>query len=397
MTPTRSLWQRLMPRAQTVEKKASRTAALIAFSAPGQPVWTPRDYHALAREGYEQNPVAHRAIRMIAEAAASIPWLLYEGDRELDTHPLLELLQKPNPLESGASLLEACYGHLQVAGNAYLEAVDVGGAVRELYTLRPDRMKVIAGTSGWPQAYEYSANGRTIRFAEEGERPVLHLKAFHPTDDYYGLSPMEAAARAIDVHNAASGWNKSLLDNAARPSGALVYKGTSGDASLTDSQFERLKQELTENYTGSANAGRPLLLEGGLEWQQMGLAPRDLDFNEAKNAAAREIALAFGVPPMLLGIPGDNTFANYKEANLTFWRQTVIPLVAKTSASLTQWLGPRFGDGLRLGFDLDAVPALTAEREQLWARLGAASFLTDAEKREAVGYSASSSASGSDA
>ncbi|MBG52593.1 MAG: phage portal protein [Rhodobiaceae bacterium] len=386
MIPSRSLWQRLSTRARPAERKASRTAALIAFSSPGQPVWTPRDYHALSREGYEQNPVAFRAVRMIAEAAASIPWLLYDGDMEVSEHALLTLLQMPNPQESGVSLMEACYGHLQVAGNAYLEAVEAGNNVREIYVLRPDRMKIVTGLNGWPDAYEYSVNGRTIRFDDGGVRPVLHLKAFHPTDDHYGLSPMEAAARAIDVHNAASGWNKALLDNAARPSGALVYKGVNGDASLTDGQFQRLKQELVENYAGSANAGRPLLLEGGLEWQQMGLAPRDLDFNEAKNAAAREIALAFGVPPMLLGIPGDNTFSNYKEANVTFWRQTIVPLVTKTCAALNHWLGPRFGEGLRLGFDLDAVSALNTEREQLWARLAGAGFLTHAEKREAVGY-----------
>ncbi|MEQ9518789.1 MAG: phage portal protein [Parvibaculum sp.] len=388
MTPSRSLWQRLTARARPAETKASRTAALIAFSSPGQPIWTPRDYHALSREGYEQNPVAFRAIRMVAEAAASIPWLLYERDAELTEHPLLTLLRAPNPMESGVSLMEACYGHMQVSGNAYLEAVEAGNTTRELYVLRPDRMKIVTGATGWPDGYEYSVNGRTIRFVEEGSRPVLHLKAFHPTDDHYGFSPMEAAARAIDVHNAANGWNKSLLDNAARPSGALIYKGVNGDASLTDGQFQRLKQELSDNYSGSANAGRPLLLEGGLEWQQMGLAPRDLDFNEAKNSAAREIALAFGVPPMLLGIPGDNTFSNYREANLSFWRQTVVPLVTKTSASLTQWLAPRFGDDLRLGFDLDAVPALNAEREQLWARVSAATFLSDVEKRDAVGYGA---------
>ena len=118
----------------------------------------------------------------------------------------------------------------------------------------------------------------------------------------------------------------------------------------------------------------------------MSLSPRDLDFLEAKHAAAREIALAIGVPPMLLGIPGDNTYANYAEANRAFWRQTAIPLVRRTAQSLAQWLGPAFGDELTLEPDLDAIEALADERESLWRRLSAATFLSEDEKREAVGY-----------
>ena len=177
-----------------------------------------------------------------------------------------------------------------------------------------------------------------------------------------------------------------MLDNSARPSGALVYKGAGGANSLTEEQFERLKTELETTYSGAANAGRPLLLEGGLDWKSMGLSPKDMDFIEAKHVAAREIALAFGVPPMLLGIPGDNTFSNYQEANKTFWRQTVIPLVAKTAKSLTRWLQPDFGENVKLWYDLDRVDALHVERKALWDRVGAADFLTINEKRKLVGY-----------
>jgi HK97 family phage portal protein len=98
---------------------------------------------------------------------------------------------------------------------------------------------------------------------------------------------------------------------------------------LSEDQFERLKRELEDSYQGKANAGRPLVLEGGLDWKPMSLSPKDMEHIEAKHVAAREIALAFGVPPMLLGIPGDNTYANYAEANRTFWRQTVLPLVGR--------------------------------------------------------------------
>jgi HK97 family phage portal protein len=163
----------------------------------------------------------------------------------------------------------------------------------------------------------------------------LHLTFFNPLDDHYGLSPLEAAAMAVDTHNAAACWNKALLDNAARPSGALVYDGGEG-AVLSTLQYERLKQEFADHYQGHGNAGRPLVLEGGLDWRPMSLTPRDMDFLEAKHAAAREIALAFGVPPMLLAIPGDNTYSNYQEANRVFWRQSVLPLASRITCALTQ-------------------------------------------------------------
>ena len=376
-----------------LEQKASRTGALLALFGEGRPRWTPRDYAALAREGYQKNPVAYRCVRLIAEAVAGLPLVLMQGARELDSHPLLDLLARPNPRQAGAEFFEAAAGFLLVAGNAYLELVSVGGSPRELHALRPDRMKLIPGPEGWPEAYEYSVNGRTVRF-EMGETlspagpgtppPILHLALFHPTDDHYGFSPLEAAAFALDVHNAAAAWNKALLDNAARPSGALVYSAAGGN--LSEEQFSRLKAELEGSYQGASNAGRPLLLEGGLDWKSLSLSPKDMDFVQAKHAAAREIALAFGVPPMLLGIPGDNTYSNYQEANRALYRETVLPLAQRIFDALAAWLAPAFGERLRLVPDLDQVIALASERDSLWSRVGSAPFLTDDEKRGAVGY-----------
>jgi HK97 family phage portal protein len=255
------------------------------------------------------------------------------------------------------------------------------GTPRELHALRPDRMRVVPSPTGWPEAYEYSVHGATVRLPGD---TVMHVKLFNPVDDYYGQSPLEAAARAIDTHNAAASWNKAMLDNAARPSGALVF--ASADQALTTEQFERLKNELQSTYQGAANAGRPMILEGGLDWKEMGFSPKEMEFNEAKNAAAREVALAFGVPPMLLGIPGDNTYANFAEANRNFWRQTIVPLTLRVGEALTHFLAPYSGDGLEFRPDLDAIDALSSDRDALWKRLNEAAFLTEDEKRQAVGY-----------
>ena len=303
---------RLLPRrASGPDAKGSAVGPLIAWDPPGQPVWSPRDYAAFAREGSMQNAIVYRCVRMIAEGAASVPLLLYEGEVETTEHALLDLIAQPSPDHTSADFLECWYGFLLVSGNAYVEAVGVGGRLRELHVLRPDRMKVIPGPDGWAQAYEYTACGSSVRFAEEpaaGVRPILHVRLFHPVNDHYGMSPIEAAAASIDLHNAASAWNKALLDNAARPSGALIYAANS--CVMTGEQFARLKSELELSFQGARNAGRPLLLEGELDWKPLSLSPKDMDFVEAKHAAAREIALALGVPPMLLGIPGDNTYSD---------------------------------------------------------------------------------------
>ena len=381
-------WRASPPTTQAAESKSSATGRLIAIESLRQPAWTPRDYAAFAREGYMGNAIVYRCVRMVAETAASVPLLLYRGEEEITDHPLLALVNRPNPMQVGPEFLEAFFGHLLVAGNSYLEAVAVDDEIRELHTLRPDRIKVVPGSDGWPESHEYTVAGRTVRLAGDitpGVRRILHMKLFHAAHDYYGMSPLEAAATAIDLHNTAARWNKALLDNSARPSGALVY--TARDGNLTAEQYERLKAELEQGFQGAVNAGRPLLLEGGLDWKSMSLSPRDMDFLEAKNAAAREIALALGVPPMLLGIPGDNTYANMAEATRGFWRQTVIPLVGRTSKTLSQWLAPAWDTDLELRPDFDAVEALSSEREALWARLDKSTFLTLNEKRAAAGYS----------
>lgn len=375
------------------EHKASAAQTLVAMSLVGRPQWTPRDYGALAREGFARNPVAYRCIRMIAEAAASVPLNVFaDGQRAAGDHPLQRLLNHPNTEQSGADLLESFFGALQTAGNAYLEAAGEGeGPPGELYALRPDRMQVIPGPRGWPEAWQYQVNGKSVRIVRQadGWPPVLHLKLYNPTDDHYGFSPLQAAAQAVDVHNASGAWNKALLDNAARPSGALIYANAASSDRMTEAQFDRLKAELEQVHTGAQAAGRPLLLEGGLEWRPMSLSPAEMDFIEGKHVAAREIALAFGVPPQLLGIPGDATYNTYREAQAAFWRQTVVPLADKAARAFTGWLGPRFPDAgggpARIAVDLDAIPALAVEREALWARLDAASFLTPEERRRMAG------------
>lgn len=404
---SRGLWARLRQSIarqnaaqNTQERKqgyAEMHRALGAHSymhTPGKPVWMGRDYERFADEGYIRNVVAHRAVAMVAEAAAEVPWQLFDTSggkrRRLADHPVLKLLNKPNPLQGGAELFQSLYAYRMISGNAYVQAAGPKeGAPLELHALRPDRVSVIAGHHGLPAGYRHTVGDRYTDYPLDrvtGRGKVLHIKAFHPLNDWYGLSPIEAAAYSIDQHNQAGAWNQALLQNGARPSGALVVKAQEGGAdTLSESQYERLRQQVDDQFSGARNAGRPLLLEGGLDWCEMSLSPREMDFIEAKNSAARDIALAFGVPPQLLGLPGDNTYANLAEARLALWEQTVLPLVDTFCDALNNWLLPHYGGALELHYDTDGISALSTRREQVWDRVNSATFLTDEEKRNLVG------------
>lgn len=395
-----SLFARLLGASGAIEQKnnahyTSTFGAQAYLTQPGKPVWMRRDYTKFADEAYTKNVVAHRAIHMLANGAASVRFKLFahesDGKRqELRQHPLLQLLQLPNPLQSCSELFESLYAHKLISGNAYLHAVSPqGSSPKELHVLRPDRMRIVAGEGGVPQAYRHQVGERATDYPVDpfsGRSQVLHLKAFHPLDDWYGLSPVEAAAYSIDQHNQAGAWNQALLQNGARPTGALVVNQKDGGVGqLSADQYDRLRQQMDEQFSGPVNAGRPLLLEGGLDWKEMSLSPKDMDFIEAKHSSARDIALAFGVPPQMLGIPGDNTYSNLAEARLAMWEQSILPMVQHMTDGLNNWLSPIFDSALHIEADLDSVPALAPKRERYWERVNNAEFLTDDEKRELLG------------
>lgn len=340
----------------------------------------PAAYADQVREGYCLNPVAQRAIRLVAETVAQAP---VDASDEAMTVLVMERT-------GGQPLIETLAAHVMLHGNAFVQVLGDGeGGVAELFALRPERVSIETDANGWPVAYRYAVGARVMRLPAEdaGGRPsVIHIRHFHPLDDHLGLGCLGAAMGAIAIHNAATRWNKALLDNAARPSGALVYDPGDG-SSLSAEQYRRLKEEMAVAYQGAGNAGRPMLLEGGLKWQAISMTPADMDFVGLKAAAAREIALAFGVPPMLMGLPGDAAYANYREANRALWRSSVVPMADNILGAIAEGLRPWF-PGATLKVAIERVAVLSEERAALWARIGGAPFLSDEEKRRILGIDA---------
>jgi HK97 family phage portal protein len=353
------------------------------------------NYQAYADEGYRQNAIVYRCVNEIANGAACIPFKAFQGDIQLDQHPILSLLKRPNPMQAGVEYFQAVYSYLLLSGNNYSIRSDVAGEVRELYLLRPDRVRVKPSKTSTPEGYEYVINGKVVKKYDSnplsGESEVKHMKLYNPLDDYYGLSPLMAAAVDIDNHNAINKHNISLLNNGARPSGAIIFKPTSDRGmpiQLSDGQRQQLQDDLDVKFKGPANAGRPLLLEGDFDWREMGLSPKDMDFLQQRNMAAKDIALCFGVPSQLIGIPDSQTYSNVQEARLALYEETIMPLARRIQSDLNEWLSPTYGDDIRIEYDFDAVPAMVERRRRIYENVTQAvreGIISRNEARERLG------------
>lgn len=362
---------------------------------------TGADYDRLAVEGYAQCVIAFACINRVAAAVASVDLHLYKRGRngkltKVENSELIRLMENPNPAQSGREFMRALSSYQQLSGNAYVfgNGIDPfkrnGKPPQELQLLNPGKVKVEPGPGLFPKQYDYRPNQTAVTVFPvdqvTGRSAILHLKSFNPLNNWYGMSALNAAALGVDIHNGGQQWNKRLIENGARPSGALVVQGADGKSTtLSDDQYARLKEMIDDQFTGASNAGRPMLLEGGLDWKEMSLNPKDMEFLEGKHSAARDIALAFGVPPQLLGIPGDSTYANYSEAKLAFWTDTVLPQLGWTLDAFNRWLTPLYGENLFLWYDEDMVPALEPVRKAKGERINAASYMTINEKRRAMG------------
>ncbi len=370
-------------------KKANKSTKSYYFNHSNKANWSDTSYNSLAKYGYIENVVANRCVNMVSKGASVIPLLVYKDYEEIPRSSLARLLDMPNPFMSREDFIEGIIHNVLIAGNAYISYVkNSNGEFAEMYLLRPDRVSIVTDNNGFPMQYIYKC-GAASRVYDvnllDGTSEILHIKNFHPSDDLYGLSPMATARFSIDQHNEAISWNKALLQNGARPSGALVVE-SSASQELTDEQFNRLRDQLANDFSGSKMAGKIMLLEGGLKWQEMSISPRDMDFIETKNSAARDIAMAFGVPANLLGIQGDNTYSNFSEARMALWEETILPMICKICTKLSTWISGQTGDFIQIKPDYDSISVLIEKRNQIWDYVNNSDFLTREEKRKLIGF-----------
>ncbi len=336
---------------------------------------------------YNNNAIVHRCVSLIATSASHVPWQIFSKNqgRVLPTHPALTLLQNPNSFKSGADFFAENIANLLLCGESYMLFSKSENGQLALHNL-PSNNVSCTYNKGKLIAYNYNNGSEKSSYRIDqptGISRVLRIYNYNPNNNQSGLSSLSAASKAINLHAKIMDWNKSLLNNASRPSGALVFQN--GEGYLTDEQFERLKEQFYTNFSGSSNSGKPLILEGGLKWQETNNAERFEKFIELKDSSARDIAIAFNVPPQLLGINGDNTYSNMQEARLALWEENIIPLLDKYSDALSHYLSYWYDEDLRVDFDRESISVLTKRREDLWSKITNADFMTINEKRSFVG------------
>lgn len=368
------------------ETKAARAYSVHVQNLP-RAAWSPNNYLSYVSNGYQINVVAYQAVNKIADAIGSMKWQVFDqSGNQLESHPLLDLINRPNPWQSGREWWRAKTAYLLLSGDGFDERVtNSQGIPQELWTLRPDRTSFDLDANGMPSRFVYQYGSQKVYFPANsltGDADIRHTRLFSPVNDWRGQSPMQAASRAIDQHNEAMTWLKSLLQNSAKPSGALLLDK---EKTLTSDEYDRLREDIETNFAGSQNSGRPMLLEGGMKWEALSLSPADMGIIELKDSAARDISLAFGVPPLLLNIPGDNTYSNYREGRLGFYEDTVIPLVDLMTDELNGWLSPKFG-GTYIKADYDSIEAISEKRRGLWEMVDTSDEITVNEARTLKGF-----------
>lgn len=340
------------------------------FYTPGQPIYSDRNYHSFVVEGYKKCGPVYACVNKISGGAAGIKWKLYTDQsmkREIPSHPLLDLWNRPNPRMGASELVEQIFGFWHMAGNSYLYASRLNPKEPpvELWPLFPDKMQVVAGQYDI-QGYVYGYGSTSPRIYELED--IMHLK-FASYDDrtpYYGLSPIEVAMRTVDRLNAGNDWNTALMQNDGRPSSVFTSKNY-----LTVDQRNQVKSELRKKYSGKRNAGMPMVLEADLSWQQVAIPPKELDWLESRGIDERGICMILDVPSILLSDYEGQTYANRKEAKQSLFTENILPKMDRVVGHVNMWLVPMYEDLKRMGAyfsydpkDIEVLAELYAAAEQ---------------------------------
>lgn len=298
----------------------------------GSKVWTKRDFYY---------GVTFSCIDAIATAVASTNLELYRiqkgDDIEIDTHPSLSLLTRPNDFQTGVDLVYQLASHIHTAGKAVLYPVRTAqGIPVELWALDPTRLQIVAG-EGFVKGYVYiNPMGVQVPFLPT---ELILIYRPNPYNAYEGVSTIEMSRRAIEADLNAQDFNSKFFENGANPSGILSTAGT-----LNENSFTRLRRQFEEKYEGKQNAYKTMVLEGGLSYTQVQLSQKDMDFVAQRNMSRDEIMSIFRVPKTILAITDDVNRANAETSNYVFSARTVKPMLDLIVEKLNRFYIPMFND-----------------------------------------------------
>lgn len=355
----RELWQQ-------VRGVRAPLARIIPTWMSARPLPPPAAIRRLLDEGYRKQALVYACINELATSVAEpvirVGRMGLDGELVEDpNHPLKRLLDHPNPETSTYELFETAILHLQGAGNFYLHKVkNARGATVQLWTLRPDRVKVKPAPDGMVDAYEYSFDGMLRQLAPAAD--VIQCKLPDPLDDYYGLSPIAALARFGDLDAQAADFMRAYFSNAGAPSGLLKFKTT-----VNKDERLRIQSLWREQHGGGFDTWHNVsVIDANVDYQALGGAPERLRLNFIFDATETRICMAFGVPPIVVGAAiglARSTFANYREARRSMWDETLAPLYRRIGDVLSRGFADEYGPDVRVWFDLSTISAMQEDSE----------------------------------
>lgn len=309
-------------------------------------------------EQYGKSLYVTACISKIAEKVASTELELYQvlnsrGDtKEIQVSPILDLLYKPNPFQTKTEFWETTVINLKCTGDAYwLKIRNKGGRVVELWNLRPDLVTINSDPELFIKDYQFEkADGTKITLAKDD---VVHFKYPNPLNQYFGLSPIKSAARRIQTEDYATSYQMNFFVNSARPD-ALI-KNKSG--TLSKLQTEELREGWEKKYKGLSNNSKIAILHGDLEYQQISLSQREMDYIESMKFTRDDILAAFKVPKPIVAIVDDVNRANSETAMFIFLSETIKPEIMRICEKINEELVyVDFGDKYYIDFE-DPTPA----------------------------------------
>jgi HK97 family phage portal protein len=351
---------------QDLEKKQSGVEAIIINSTYGTPAKSYGKYEDYVNEAYFKNSVVADCLNYICKAVGGIDWFSVrknsEGiEEEVEGSEFTKLINHPNPFVKGrAEFFKEWILYLYLSGNEYMQRAPLGKSkvIKELWNLRPDRMTIEKGTAEQRvKEYLYTINGvvSTPHFQPD---EIMHIRFLNPLDDWYGITPLKSIEYEIDQVNEAQLWNLNLLQKGAMPPGVMLIKKT-----LQKEQKKAIQDSLAESTGGGKNAGKWMVIDNASEVtaERWGYSPIAMQWLDGLIHNAVQIALALGVPPELIGIQGQKTYSNYKEARKSFYEETILPLMDWIQESLNSFLSSYF-KGEELRYDKDDIEALAEDR-----------------------------------
>jgi len=341
-------------------RKSVSTAALIPARSR-QLMFSDWDAEKGITQGYKSSTWVYVCVNMRMKAVASVPWFVEQKVNgewvRKESHPLQSLLSQPNPEMDFNELMRLSMSQLDLCGNTFWTKVrsgsDGNGKLVFLYPVpKPYAMQVASGDGYTKSRYKYQDGSTRIDFKPQD---IVHFAYTNPDNMLFGMSPLQAGGRAVDIDVQASKFQHISMGNRGLPDGIFSLD----HESATREDYEITREIVREQYANQQNARAPWVLFNG-SWQQMSISPAELDFINSRKFTREEICAIYSVPPPMVGIYDNATLANINTARQIFWHDTIIPLLDELSSHLNHALVPEFGkfSDLRISYDTTDVQAL---------------------------------------